>query len=68
MIGDWEPCNACPSGSRKRVVRCVKPTGFGEGENVFVSESECAAPKPYEWESCSCPTSNERQSVSIINT
>lgn len=64
MIGDWEPCTSCPNGHRKRIVRCIKPTGFGEGEIVFVSESECASPKPTMWESCTCPTSNNLQIAS----
>lgn len=61
MVGDWSICSSCPSGHRTRLVKCVKPTGFGEGETVFVSEAECDASKPPYREKCSCAPSKERR-------
>lgn len=56
MIGDWQECSKCPKGKRVRVVKCVRPTGEGEGETDIVSDSECAGSKPKEKELCTCPT------------
>lgn len=57
MIGDWQECSKCPKGKHTRVVKCVRPTGEGEGETVVVSDSECAGPKPRQKEPCRCQVS-----------
>ncbi|GJQ74295.1 hypothetical protein Trydic_g19191 [Trypoxylus dichotomus] len=55
FVGDWQPCSKCPKGKRIRVVKCTRPTGQGEGEVVFISDSQCVGPKPKHREACTCP-------------
>nr|XP_022900548.1 A disintegrin and metalloproteinase with thrombospondin motifs 6-like isoform X1 [Onthophagus taurus] len=58
FVGDWGPCKKCPKGRRYRVVKCIRPTGEGEGEVVYISDSNCIGPKPKSWESCTCYDTN----------
>lgn len=70
MIGDWQECNKCPKGKRVRVVKCVRPTGEGEGETDIVSDYECAGPRPKEKESCICPKETkpiQKQQLPCVN-
>lgn len=40
------------------MVKCIKPTGEGEGESDIISDSECVGPKPKYEENCLCPDDN----------
>lgn len=53
MVGDWQECK-CPKGKRERVVKCVRPTGEGEGEVDVIPDRECIKPKPKVKEKCRC--------------
>ncbi|KAF5299313.1 hypothetical protein FQA39_LY02486 [Lamprigera yunnana] len=54
MIGDWQECSRCPYGKHARIVKCVMPTGEGEGEWDLIPDYKCVPPKPKEKEKCSC--------------
>lgn len=58
MVGDWQACK-CPKGKRERIVKCVRPTGEGEGEVDVIPDGECAKPRPKVKDKCKCqpPTS-----------
>lgn len=43
MLGDWQ---SCVNNYKYRSVKCVKPSGSGEGMSSIVRDAECQGDKP----------------------
>ncbi|CAG2062011.1 unnamed protein product [Timema podura] len=64
MLGDWQKCeksldsNSC---KKSRLVKCIKPTGVGQGASLIIPEGSCGGPKPDTERSCVCEKTGKKK-------
>nr|CAD7260733.1 unnamed protein product [Timema shepardi] len=64
MLGDWQNCeksldsNSC---KKSRLVKCIKPTGEGQGASLIIPEGSCGVPKPDTERPCVCEKTGKKK-------
>nr|CAD7396096.1 unnamed protein product [Timema cristinae] len=64
MLGDWQKCeksldsNSC---KKSRLVKCIKPTGVGQGASLIIPEGSCGGPKPDTERPCVCEKTGKKK-------
>nr|CAD7447455.1 unnamed protein product [Timema bartmani] len=64
MLGDWQKCEKSLDSSsckKSRLVKCIKPTGVGQGASLIIPEGSCGGPKPDTERSCICEKTGKKK-------